>query len=157
MPEASGDVVDARPPEHGDDRIPERRHRLRPGAFPHAALILMEAHVPHTEESILDTPMPTPQLKQRFGARSLARKTRHEKLDLFGSLAVYLAVSSDLGELFRAGPVGVVGDDGCQLDAPAFASAVRLFDGLERFDLTPPDDLFVGGKKVRRTRRRCRP
>jgi hypothetical protein len=36
-------------------------------------------------------------------------------------------------------------------------AAVHLFDGLERFDLTPPDDLFVGGKKVRRTPRRCRP
>ncbi len=157
VPEPGGDVAEAQSPEDRDGRVAKRRQRLGACVGPHAALVFVEAHVAHAEETVLDRPVRAPDPKEVFRTGALARKTRHQILDLARALAAYGPMPSDLRELFRAGPVGVAGENPRHLDAARLAPAMGLAALLEDLDLTPPDALLVGGKRVRPGRSRCRP
>src|SRR4051794_36685816 len=117
-------------PRQAQDRVAQRRQRLRGAAGAHAAGVLAQAHVPAPVQLVLNRPVPAHKRQQGFRAGLLAGEARDGIRYLAAGLAPDLPVPLDAAHLGHARPIEMghnlaARGDAARLEAPCPFSTVQ--------------------------------
>jgi hypothetical protein len=99
------DVGGADAAQERDRGVAQGRHHLRRGAAADLAAVLIEGHVPHPMQTVLDLPVAPHEPQQTLRACLLGRQTRDQVVSLSGGRSVLGHVTHQASHLGQMGPV----------------------------------------------------